>query len=297
MGITTEDTVSTATRASYIFNMQDDSENRRRLRSPEPGRAVSFQFERVYDMVGSEAIVLCDARGRQLRSVGERQLCRMLSVSTPAIYRGDAQREVQLKGMELLRPNTDWSSIAIRPIRLPVRRKQLFVASVSDSTFNQAGVHHAREGIRRILGIPQALSHYHRPVVSSRDRLAYDVSKALTGGYHDFNGSTHSMELRVPGRFRPRRSRYVQALSMMLWRVDRRLEREGLYVERPKFWNRHFGRSSVPMEGYRALNFALPVRRGSTGRRLGTMAIEMTCYDRAFNVPQPPNGVLTLDHY
>jgi hypothetical protein len=291
----TEHTVSTAQTAALLFQDPDDSANRRGRRSPEPGLAVGFQFERVYDVVGAEAIVLCDDKGHKLKSVGDPQLCRMLARSTPTIWAGAATREVTLKGMELIRPYLDWTDIAIQPIQVPQRQSKLYVASVSESTFNEAGAHHARQGVRRILGIPESPSGPLHRVVSSRDRLAWDVSKALTAGYYDFNGSALAIELRVPKRFGPRKGDYTKALDLMLWRVDQRLEREGLYVERPTFFERLFARGEVAMEGYRSYRFHLAVRRGSTGRRLGTLNLEMNVYDRAFCLPQPPTAVLVLD--
>ena len=37
------------------------------------------------------------------------------------------------------------------------------------------------------------------------------------------------------------------------------------------------------------------MRRGATSRRVGTFGVEMTVYDRAFCIPEPPVGVLDLD--
>jgi len=294
MGIT-EDTVSIATQASWIFGVDDDSFNRRRTRSPEPGRAVGYQFERVYDMIASEAIVLCDSRGNKLRSTGDQQLCRLLSQAVPPIFSGQATKDIQLKALDIVRPNIAWNNIAIRPIPIPQRKKQLFVASISESTFNEAGVLHAGSGVKRILGIPSHVRSHFQHVISSKDRLAFDVSKAIGIGFHDFYASPVANDLRIPRRRGPRRSSYVQALGMMLDRVDVRLEREGLCVDRPTRWSRWFTRGQMTMEGYRSLQFALPVRRRVTRRQLGSLQIEMTVYDRQFSIPEPPKAVLVLE--
>jgi hypothetical protein len=290
----TEDTVSTQTQAGWIFAMDDDSRNRRRCRSPEPKQAVTYQFERVVDVVASEAIVLCDQRGRPLSSVGSGQLCRMLSQSVPAIFTGDATREVQLKALEIVRPNLDWSHIAIRPIAIPFKRNKLFVASISESTFNQAGVHHAGDGVRRILGIPDRLVAQKPRVISSRDRLCYDVSRALEHGFTEFWASPEAFNLRVKQAHNTSRRAYVQALEMMLERVHHRLAREGLIVDRPSLWDRWFGRGESAQVGYRRRRFELPVRGLAPSRRVGTLSIEMTVYTRGFEIPEVPKAVLHL---
>tara|TARA_B100000029_G_C17272275_1_gene850276 strand:+ start:309 stop:830 length:522 start_codon:yes stop_codon:yes gene_type:complete len=170
----TENTLSRAVEATQLFTVLE-GDNRRRYRSSEPTQAVDYQFKRIYDVVGSEALVLCDNRGRDLASVGDKQLCRLLSHSTPNLYsRSKAHLQVQMKGLEIIRPGIDSSNISLSGIPLPVRNRKLFVASISESKFNEAGVLHATNGVSRILGLGFPCRGV---TVSSRDRLVYDISR------------------------------------------------------------------------------------------------------------------------
>lgn len=283
----TEDTVSRAVEAAHLFHDPDFSDNRRRRRSGEPARAVGYQFERVYDVVGADAIVLCDERGKKLSAVGDDQLCRMLSGSIPRIASGDrSQAAYSFKAMSLLRPGIGFQDLVVDAITVPKRRKQLYVASISESVFNHAGVEHATAGVRRILGISGGSKE--GAVVTSRDRLAYDLGRALEIGYREFNQSGFAQELRIPKRFRPSRGVYVRALDRILGRVDQRLRREGLRCARPNLRDRFFGRDERVSEGYRHRRYQLPVRFEKSGSRWATLQIEMPIYERQFEIPRAP---------
>ena len=290
-----QDTVSRAVEAAHLFDDPDYSRNRRTRRSGNPSRALGYQFERVYDVVGSEAIILCDERGRKLSGVGDDQLCRMLSCSAPGFHVGSrSQASLRLKGMDLIRPGIDFQHIAMQQIAVPRQRKQLFVASVSDSDFNCAGVEHATIGVRRILGIPTQHG-FERPIVTSRDRLSYDLRRAVEIGYQEFNASPLAQQLRVPRRFAsPSRRTYIKALNAILQRVDIRLKREGLLVGRPNLRDRFTSRDHHITEGYRSRRFELPVRFISSGSKWGSLQIDMTIYDRQFEIPQAPKASLEV---
>jgi len=290
----TEHTVSTAVEASVLFD-EPEGINRRRRRSPQPVSAVNYQFERVSDIVAAEALVLCDDRGRNLSGVGNSQLCRMLSQSVPAIFTGEATKDVQLKGMDIIRPGIDWTNIAIRPLRVEHRRRHLFVASVSESQFNLAGVHHASGGVRRILGLPSPVRPRGVVRITSRDRLAFDVARAMELGYHNFFSSRLANELRVPRRFGPSQRVYMLALNHMLSKVSSRLEREGLIVAKPTIWDRWFKRGVSSFGSYRTFRLALPIRQHDDNRRCGTLDIDMTVYGRQFEIPKPPNAILNIE--
>ena len=134
-----------------------------------------------------------------------------------------------------------------------------------------------------------------RPI-SSRDRLRYDVSKAIKLGYHDFFESALAQELRIPRRFfGPSRGHYHKALEIMLERVNIRLQREGMSVDRPKFTERLFNRGKISYEGYRNYLYDLPVRIAVTGRCLGTLKVEMAAYQKHFEIPIPPKAILNLN--
>ena len=290
-----QDTVSRAVEAAHLFDDPDYSRNRRRRRSGNPSRALGFQFERVYDVVGSEAIILCDERGKKLSGVGNEQLCRMLSYSAPGFHLGNrSQAGLRLKGMELIRPGIDFEHIAMQKIAVPRQRKQLFVASVSDSDFNSAGVEHASVGVQRILGIPTQYG-FDRPIVTSRDRLSYDLRRAVEIGYQEFNSSPLAQRLRVPRRFAtPSRTTYIKALNAILQRADVRLKREGLLVDRPTLRDRFVSRDQHVTEGYRNRRFELPVRFANSGSKWGSLQVEMTIYDRQFEIPQAPKASLEV---
>jgi hypothetical protein len=289
----TENTVSRKTEAKALFEVPTAEDNRRRRRSAEPARAVGFQFERVYDLVGSEAIVLCDVQGRPLSAIGDDQLCRLLAKSVPVLSVGDARRvDYQLKAMDIIRPEIDFSHIAVEPIPVPHRSRGLFVASVSESTFNEAGVQHAGDGVRRILGIPEA--DQEPSVVSSRDRLAYDLERALEIGYQDFKDSELAQSLRGSRRRGASRRQYAGALAFMLDRVDKRLRREGLRADRPSLLARFWGEEESLSAGYRLRRFDLPLRFVKSGRQWGRLTVDMTCADTRFDVPSAPSASLRL---
>lgn len=290
-----QDTVSRAVEAAHLFNNPDDSNNRRRRRSGNPSRALGYQFERVYDVVGSEAIILCDEKGRKLSGVGDQQLCRLLSYSAPGFHLGDrSQASLRLKGMDLIRPGIDFEHIALKPIAVPRQRKQLFVASVGEGDFNSVGVEHASYGVRRILGIPNPFGA-ERTQVTSRDRLAYDVRRAIEIGYQEFNASPLAQRLRTPRRFTaPSKGIYIRALKEMMGRVDARLKREGLWVERPRLRDRFVSQDQHVTEGYRNRRFELPVRFINSGLKWGSLCIDMTIYDRQFEIPRVPQAALEL---
>jgi len=295
MAAVTENTVSRATEASALFAISEDADNRRRRRSAEPAKAVGFQFERVYDIVGSEAIVLCDRSGRKLSSVGDDQLCRLLSKSVPTIYGGNSSKlDYQLKAMDIIRPDIDFSHIALDPIAVPHQCRQLFVASISESNFNPAGVSHAGEGVRRILGVPDPYQSMNR-VVSSKDRLSYDVARGIDLGYQDFNDSEIGSTMRRPRRRAPSRRMYGRALEQMMARADRRLKREGLRADRPGLWTSFWSRDEALRDGnYRRRRFELPLRFLASGRQWGVLSVTMVCGDRNFEIPQAPRVELQL---
>jgi hypothetical protein len=292
-----EQTVSTAATAELLFLDPNYSRNRRKIRSADPERAVSFQFERVVDVVASEAIVLCDERGSSLMDRGDKQLCRMLARSVPSIVRGDRDDlQRRLKSMDVLRPGVDGSLLAVGDIAVPNKKRRLYVASISESEFNTAGVHHAKLGVKRILGIPESSRMGLTPRISSRDRLVYDVSRALYLGYYDFHASPLAAELRQTRTLfcvAPRS--YATALEFMMERVDRRLVREGLVVDHPTRMDRWFGRGYQKGDGYRERRFQLPVRCLQSGQQRGVLALTMQCYSRRFEIPRPPNAVLYLE--
>jgi hypothetical protein len=299
MQLQTHDTVSTKAQAVILFGDETAGADRRRRRSSDPEKAVNFQFDRVLDVVASEAIVLCDQRGRSLTGRGHQQLCRMLAHTVPSIVAGDRRQvDYKLKALDILRPGADISNVSLRPIVMPSGRRHLFVASLSESTFNEVGVHHASGGVRRILGIPHPYSRVAPmpSLVSSRDRLNYDVVRAISHGFQAFNETALAAQLRIPRRSSrvPGRD-YVRALTVMLGPVDRRLAREGLTVQRPGLRSRWLNWGETRNDGYRIRRFKLPLRELRSGRRLGLLTLEMLTYDRAFAIPRPPRVALRID--
>ncbi|MBN1947840.1 MAG: hypothetical protein JW797_19395 [Bradymonadales bacterium] len=292
--LSNHDTVSISAQAAHLFTIPDGEFNRRHKRSGEPGAAVRYQLERVYDFVSSEAIILCDSRGQKLKGVGDRQLCTLLSRSVPAIYSGNTDRlSYQLKVMDIVRPDISCAQISLLPLPIPHPEKKLFVASVSDSEFNQAGVLHATGGIRRILGVPASKNIRTSRRISSADRLAFDLSRAMNLGYHDFFESALAQELKIPRRFfGPSRKDYHKALDIMLDRIDQRLEREGLACDRPDLRERLFNRGFISYEGYRNFLYQLPIRVVASRRRVATLHVQMAVYDKHFEIPVPPRTTL-----
>lgn len=289
-----QDTVSRAVEAAHLFSMPEADANRRRKRSAEPSRALDFQFRRVQDVVGSEAIVLCDQRGRKLSGLGDDSFCRMLSRAVPNIAQGSrSQVSYQFKALDLLRPGIDTTHLAVSSIAIPKQRKRLFVASVGESIFNHAGIEHATTGVRRILGVPDAA----RPnqIVTSRDRLAYDLGRAMQHGFNEFNSSELAQRLRRPRRGRPGRGEYQRALTNMLGRIEQRLGREGLLVDRPGLRERFFAKDIYAgVDGYRNRRFGLPIRFARSGKQWGVLNVELTLYERQFQIPKAPTAVLQV---
>jgi hypothetical protein len=287
----TENTLSRAVEATQLFTVLE-GDNRRRSRSSEPTKAVDYQFKRIYDVVGSEALVLCDSRGRDLASVGNKQLCRLLSHSTPTLYsRSNDHLRVQMKGLDIIRPGIDPSNISLSGISLPAHNRKLFVASISESKFNEAGVLHATNGVSRILGI----GHPYRGVtVSSRDRLIYDVSRSVSRGYYRFLKGALCRALSEKRWFTGfgAKSVYKRALSAILERSSRRLSREGLIIEQPSFWRGMTGHYTPLSAGYRQQQWLLPVKIIATGRSWGLLRVEMVMNDNHFHIPSPPMGDL-----
>lgn len=141
-----------ASRKSKEDRPQDTDIDRRQRRSEDRDEALALQLEFIKNRLGLAALVLCDDLGDVVASTGAVDPVQELAIQTPWLM---AMPEWELQsGLAFLWhsfPDLKRHNIALRPVSVPQDVDDtLFLAGVGDSSYLDAWMDHAVEGVKRI---------------------------------------------------------------------------------------------------------------------------------------------------
>lgn len=129
-----------------------ESIDRRQRRSADPSEALALQLEYVKQRLGLSALVLCDDLGEIVACSGETDSVEELALQTPWLF-ATPEWEFQSALAFLWQsfPNLRRHNIALTSVQVPGNQTgPLFLAGVGDSSYLDAWVEHAAEGVKRI---------------------------------------------------------------------------------------------------------------------------------------------------
>ncbi len=126
--------------------------DRRQRRSEVRSEALRLQLEYVMERLGLSAMVLCDDIGEVVASCGEEESVQELAIQAPWLF-VTPQWELQSALAFLWQsfPGLKEHNIALLPLEVEDDDgSTLYIAGVGDSSYLDAWIEHAAEGVKRI---------------------------------------------------------------------------------------------------------------------------------------------------